>query len=435
MFGRLIPEGQPSRLNLSTVRARFEAQQKSGEPLNTDALDRALLLADDLPGVTVAGALHPGAREGETDLVVKLADEPPFIGEVAADNTGSRATGEERLSANLGVNSPLGIGDQLAANLIHARGSDYARLAWSLPVGSDGWRIGANASRLDYKLVVPEFTAIKGEGDSTTIGLEASYPLIRSRLKNLFLSLAVDRKDFDNRTAIGTTSRYRIDVASLGLIGNLFDQWGGGGANSASLSLTQGRVDLGHLDAGENPALDGGFTKLRYSASRQQVVTPDVSVYGSFSGQETRDNLDSSEQFYLGGANGVRAYPANEGGGASGQLVNLELRWRLPQGFMLAGLYDWGRITQNADNGVLAANPNTYRLKGHGLALAWAARSESKGHLGTARRRQLQPHRQRPRPGRLAGQEPLVAHRRSTVLSRSVHDGKSRFRLPERARS
>lgn len=39
---------------------------------------------------------------------------------------------------------------------------------------------------------------------------------------------------------------------------------------------------------------------------------------------------------------------------------------------MLAGLYDWGRITQNADNGVLAANPNTYRLKGHGLALAWA---------------------------------------------------------------
>jgi len=139
VFGGLHHEGpEPTRLKLPYVIDIFEAQQKAGEPLNAEALDRALLLTDDLPGVGATGSLREGAQPHETDLVLKLADEPLTIGEVVFDNTGSRSTGSGRLSANLNLNSPFSLGDLFTANAIHTQGSDYLRLSATLPVGPNG---------------------------------------------------------------------------------------------------------------------------------------------------------------------------------------------------------------------------------------------------------------------------------------------------------
>ena len=77
VFGGTQLEGpEASRLQLSQIQNLFDAQQKEGDLLNAEALDRALLLADDLPGVAVAGALREGKEKSETELVLKLADEP-----------------------------------------------------------------------------------------------------------------------------------------------------------------------------------------------------------------------------------------------------------------------------------------------------------------------------------------------------------------------
>jgi len=364
VFGGTQIEGQAQRMTASQILRGVDAQQAQGQALNADALDRALLLADDLPGVAVSGALRAGKGEGETDLVLKLVDEALLIGNASLDNTGARSTGQERLAANLNLNSPFGIGDQVSANLILSRGSDYVRLGYSVPIGAQGWRVGANASRLAYELVGSDFSALQAEGTSTSVGVEASYPLIRSRLKNLYLLLNVDRKNFDNEALGITSSDYDINNISIGLNGNLFDNLGGGGANSASLVLVNGKVDLGTLEIRENPAVDGGFSKFRYGFSRQQVITDQISLLAALTGQETSDDLDSSEKFYLGGAYGVRAYPTNEASGGSGILANIELRWRLPQGVTLSGFYDHGRVRN--DDG----SPS-YSLKGAGLAAAW----------------------------------------------------------------
>jgi hemolysin activation/secretion protein len=347
-----------------------------GALLNADALDRALLQADDLPGVAVSGSLREGTQPGQTDLVLKLADEPLIVGEVNLDNTGARSTGANRLSANLNFNSPFQIGDLLGANLIHTEGSDYVRLAGTLPAGTTGWRIGANASTMNYKLVGSDFSALDAKGSSSTTGLEASYPLIRSRLKNLFFSTTLDHKTYDNQANAATTTRYGVNSLSLGLSGNLFDKLGGGGANSASLTYSSGQLDLGGspnqaADAASTQA-DGAFSKLRYSASRQQVISDDISFFAALSGQWASKNLDSSEKFYLGGSNGVRAYPSSEASGTVGQLLNLELRYRLPQGLNLTAFYDIGAVTVNANNSFAGAPAlNDYNLKGAGLALAW----------------------------------------------------------------
>lgn len=380
VFGAVHVEGQPSHIDPAIVEAYVAARQEAGAPLSTEALDRGLLLANDLPGVAVTGTLRSGTAEGETDIVVMMEDAPRVAGDVVLDNAGARATGNERLTARAALASPSGIGDYLGASLSHSEGIDYLHLSYTLPVGNNGWRLGANASYLDYRLVSPEFSAIDGKGNSTSIGLEGGYPLIRSRLKNLFFRLTYDRKRYKNKVNNTTTNNYDVDNATVSLVGNRFDSLLGGGANTASLSLTRGRVDLG---GSPNRAADaatvrthGSFTKLRYAVSRQQVITPDLSLYGALSGQWSSKNLDSSEKFYLGGAYGVRAYPTNEGAGSTGHMANLELRWTLPKNFSVSAFYDWGRISQNVDNDFAgAATPNSYELKGHGLSLSWLGNS------------------------------------------------------------
>lgn len=362
--GASLEGAEPTRLKFSQVLSIFAAQQRTGQPVNADALDRALLLADDLPGVAVVGTLREGQNDAETGLALKMSDEPAFSGEVSVDNTGARSTGSERINANVLVNSPLGLGDLVSANLAHTSGSDYVRVGYSLPVGQDGLRVGVSASGLSYKIVSPEFAALDGRGRSSSQGLDAIYPLIRSRSRNLYLNANLDSKDFVNESNASVQSDYASTALSLGLSGNLFDSVGGGGANSASVALVAGNLALGSPQAGENPALEGSFSKLRYAVSRQQVLLrDDLSLYATLSGQQSGGKLDSSEKLSLGGASGVRAYPSGEGSGSSGQLAALELRWRLPQGFNLVGFYDWGSVSD--------PDSPSYSLKGVGLGLTW----------------------------------------------------------------
>ncbi|WP_018410024.1 ShlB/FhaC/HecB family hemolysin secretion/activation protein [Methyloversatilis thermotolerans] len=391
-FGKVQVEGaEPTRLKLDYALSSLESRQKKGEPLNAEALERAILLVDDLPGVAASGALRAGAGEGETDLVLKLTDEPLVIGDVGIDNAGMRSTGRERIAASVGIASPFGIGDLVSIHAIHSQGLDYARVGYSVPIGHDGLRLGVNGSTLHYSLVSPEFSALNARGKSSTLGLDATYPLIRSRRQNLYLVMNYDQKTFENTSDGAISSRYGARSGTVGLSGNLFDGLGGGGANSATLLFTHGDLDL---DGSPNRAADatttrtaGRYEKLRYTLARQQSLTPTLSFLAMLSGQEASKNLDSSEKFYLGGLNGVRAYPLNEGGGAEGKVVNLELRWKLNEAFLLSGFYDWGHVTVNRNNRFTgAAAVNSFSLRGAGLALGWQSSQGLNLRLTWARR-------------------------------------------------
>jgi hemolysin activation/secretion protein len=229
---------------------------------------------------------------------------------------------------------------------------------------------------MEYKLVTSDFDALDAKGSSGSNGLEASYPIVRSRLKNLYLNLNYDGKAFDNQSGGAITTRYKVDASTIALSGNLFDNWAGGGANAASLRYVDGDVDLGGSPnlAGDASTTQthGHFSKLAWSLSRQQALSADLAFFAQWSGQTASKNLDSSEKFYLGGSNGVRAYPSNEGSGSEGQLLTLELRWQLSGGFTISSFYDYGQVMVNRDNGFVgAAKLNDFSLKGAGLALAW----------------------------------------------------------------
>lgn len=377
VFGQTQISGTPATLvSQEAVLRIFRRQQESGQFLNINNVDRALLLADDLPGITVSGALAQGAQAGQTDLVLQLADEPRLTTSMTADNTGAVSTGTNRLLALLNLNSPTSSGDAFNLTAMRSSGSGYARVAYGLPLGSDGWRVGVNASRLDYRLISAAYKDLNASGNSTTTGLELSYPWVRSRSFNLNTSLNADKKAYDNVSGGATTSAYKNIPVSLVLSGSSFDSVGQGGANAFSLGLTSGRLNLNGSPTEASDATTtqaaGMYKKIRYSLSRQQQLSTNVSLYTALSGQQANKNLDSSEKFYLGGSSGVRAYPSSEAGGTLGQMLNLELRWQLPDGWSVTGLYDYGRISVNKQNNFSGAPPlNTYALKGSGLAVGW----------------------------------------------------------------
>jgi hemolysin activation/secretion protein len=378
-FGSVHVNGHSKRISTGRLTDMVQDVQHPDTPVNADALDRALLLINDLPGVSVAGRLAEGAQRTQTDLLLDVKDHDFLTGQVSVDNYGERFTGAARISAQCSLNSPFGIGDRADGMLLESQGSNFASLAYSLPVGDRGWRVGVNASYLSYRIITGEFTLLDAHGSAINAGIDTSYPLIRTRLSNLYFSVDLVDKRFYNASDDATTSQYWLRAASASLYGNLFDAIGAGGSNTASLTFEQGLLDLAGSpnETADAMATDaaGAFHKLSFALSRLQALTKSLGLYVSASGQVTDRNLDSSEKLYLGGSNGVRAYPVNEGGGSDGLMLNFEARARLPMGFAATGFFDWGDVRVNERNDIAgSASPNTIELKGAGVSASWVAR-------------------------------------------------------------
>lgn len=395
--GRLrLEAGEPALPAALTerVRAMLELALPADAPLSLPALERALLLADELPGVRLQGSLVAGAQEGSTDLLVTLRRDDAFRGQVGLDNGGSRATGAARANAQLQWLSPLGLGEQFGLGASASAGSQYLSLSASAPLpgapGLRGWRMNANASALRYQVRdrYNTSTGLAPRGDSDTLGLGLQLPLVRTAVASWQLTTGLVQtrlhNEDDNLVAgrRDTTSRARTRALQLGISGYQYDRWAGGGATSAGAMFTQGRLSLdgspaSHIQAdAATAATAGSFSKLRWNASRLQQLLPGTALLGAVSGQFASANLDASEKFYLGGPYGVRAYPNGEAGGSTGTLLTLELRQDIASAWQASAFYDRGdvglyqRNRQAASGNPLVAR-NRVTLEGAGLALAW----------------------------------------------------------------
>lgn len=345
---------------------------KSGSTLQAQPVDRALLLLSDTPGVGGARAtLQPGASVGTSDLIVELAPSAPYTANVELDNYGNRYTGEYRVDGTLALNSPLKIGDQLS---LHALTSDqsmsYARIAYQIPVGGSGLRVGVAYSDVRYWLG-KEFVALKSHGTATSGSVFAVYPFIRSQASNLSGTLTWEDKKLGDRTdAPVTTSDKHVQLANFGLAGNHQDALGGAGFTAFDLSLVSGRLNMDavSLAADELTARsNGAFTRLAYNFNRLQRLTDSNTLSVALSGQQAGKNLNSSEKFSLGGIYGVRAYPQGEASGDQGWLANLELRHSFKDTLQGVLFYDAGAVTTNRNQ--FAAGANTRNISGAGMGV------------------------------------------------------------------
>jgi hemolysin activation/secretion protein len=382
-FARAVIEPEPHpRIPPTLAVDVVETAQPKGQVVNLEALDRATLLLSELPGVSAQMSLRPGEKEGETEAVIRLGDAPGTEGSLVFDNSVVSATGATRSIGQLNRHGALGRAETVSLIWMHTEGSEYLKVGYSEPWGSAGKRVGFNLSGSQYQLIAPQYASLNPSGPSNSIGLDLSVPWLRSRAANASMQWGYEHKNFRNDTTAGLVSEYKIDLFSATAQGQRSDAWMGGGDWAGSVQTLLGHVDL---RGSPNQGMDalttqtaGAYAKLRTMASRVQRLNPRQSLVATWQAQLASKNLDGSEKFFMGGSQGVRAYPTNEGGGSQGQSLNLEWQHLLTPGtqrLTLSAFYDIATIDVNKFNDFTGgASLNTYALQGGGLWLGgpWA---------------------------------------------------------------
>lgn len=366
-----------SRIDDAKAEKYIDAQVQKGQNLKNDSIDRALLLLADTPGVGGARAtLRPGQSVGTSELVVDLDQAKPYSGYISVDNHGNRYTGEYRLDSAVAFNGLVGQGDQLA---LRALGSNenlaYGRIGYSVPIGYNGLRVGASYASNWYELG-QEFSALNARGRAEISSLYVTYPFIRTLKGSLYSSASLEHKRLKDRTGTPySASDRKVQLASVGLSGNYYDSFAGGGVTSMETSLAGGELSMDATSLAIDSATaksDGGFGRVTYSLNRLQRVTDKNTLYAGVWGQQANKNLNSSEEISLGGANAVRAYPQGESNGDEGWVSTVELRHDLPTtkfapALQAVAFYDIGSIAVNHED--YNADKNSRTISGAGLGL------------------------------------------------------------------
>lgn len=406
-----VDESAGARISGSRIVNTVTARQDLGAPLNLKDMERALSILNDTPGIAVTTAMAAGTTPETTDLIVQVQSKRWWGLNASADNFGARSTGYARLSVNGSADSPLGIGDQLSLNYVGSLGTQFGRVGYTLPVGYDGLRFGLNYSALSYRTIESFGFPVKQFGTAQIAEAIVSYPLLLSATGNINTTLTYDRKRYYNASenisgapldninspnaqsgVIVQTGDKWLNVGTWALNGNHFDNYFGGGAFYWGSNLSVGYLDLTSSPAvavatdqsGLNAA--GNYTKYSGSLSRLQRLTDFTQLWLSWQGQLASKNLDSSEDFSLGGPQGVRAYPNYEAQGDQGWLGTLEGRRSFGDNWQGTAFFDAGRIMVNRFPWQGSTNPNMYNLYGAGLGINYTLPGQMVGKAMVAHR-------------------------------------------------
>ncbi|NMF85008.1 ShlB/FhaC/HecB family hemolysin secretion/activation protein [Nodosilinea sp. P-1105] len=322
---------------------RYARRLEGDAPLNSDPLERYLLLINDLAGVTLKSTLGPGSVTGATRLVLSPTY-APVNATLGINNRGSNTTGPLRVQGGVFLNSLLGEGEllSLTGTITPQNFSQLGSLAAGVryPVGDDGLQLGATFS---YTTVEPggELQAFGVDGESYSAELAAIYPLQRSRQQNLSLWGSLEaissttQSTFTGAPAI--LSQDRLRVARVGLQGDRQDASG----------LTLGRLVLSQGLGGSSGAPDRplsraqgstGFTSLKAEVTRRQQLPAGFALEAGAIGQVATTSLLVPEQFGLGGSRYGRAFVPSQLLGDAGYGLRLELQ--RPISYTVAGLGD-----------------------------------------------------------------------------------------------
>ncbi len=342
--------------DIGPVRARVQAyleRLKGRRPLRQEELERYLLLATDIPGVQAYGVLQRGHSEpGAAELVVK-ATRKPFEGLALVNNRGSKYTGPVRGAISLQENAATRLGEHVGVYALAAQEWEqgYVQLSYGQPLGDEGVQLLVYGA---YGSSEPGFTLEPLNVDTEILvgNLSVSYPLIRSRQRNLFLEggfqAISSRVDVLGQRFTRDELRILFARATYQSPGPL------DGYLQAGAGIRQGLSWLGASDSDSpdvsRPGGESDGTALTATGSYLLPLGSRLALNLDASGQYGFRKLLSDEEFRLGGEACGRGYDPSELAGDSGLCLSSELRYRRPtdfgpiRGYEAYGFHDVGAV-------------------------------------------------------------------------------------------
>jgi hemolysin activation/secretion protein len=333
-----------------------------GKPcaLHRDTLERYLLLANDLPGVTASAVIEPSPdTSGAADLFVTITQKS-YDASARVDNRSSPYIGPTTGQLAGSLNN---LTDRYERSTIRVVGAAPLSELWlinvneEIPLNSEGLRlaVGGTHSR-SHPGDALRSSNLVSYGDSASLAL--AYPWLRTRAENLMF-----RGDFTVRNALtyesdAETFDDHTRVLTAGATYDLADRWLG--VNFVDAAVGQGVDILGatkrNAPRTSHTGADPNFTKFTGELSRLQQIADQWNLLIAATGQYATSKLLASEQFAFGGERYGRGFDPSEILGDRGIAGKVELQYtpsRLPailgigdilRTVQFYGFYDIGRV-------------------------------------------------------------------------------------------
>jgi hemolysin activation/secretion protein len=350
--------------------AAYGAKLSRSQPLTAGALERYLLLMNDLPGVSARALMQPSITPGAADLVVVI-ERKLYDGLVGIDNRGNRFIGPYQATGAFNLNDLIGRNDRTGLRIINTvplRDLHYGELSHEEPIGDEGTKLAIGGFYTESR---PGASLQGLHNKDYSIWAQATHPFIRSRTENLMVRARVEVSSFDGELGPTLVSDDDLRVLRLQVAYDRADTLWLTAANQAAVELSQGIDAFGARTLNARPGTDPSFTKVAASVSREQPLFDRFSMLVASAGQYSQDILPVSELFGFGGAQFGRGYDFSEIVGDSGFAAKAELRYteavnggRL-QAWQAYTFFDAGVVWNNA--AFVAAKRQTATSTGVGL--------------------------------------------------------------------
>jgi hemolysin activation/secretion protein len=356
---------------------RFLDHLVGEKPLQAKTLERWLLLASDIPGLTVRSTLDPSTDEPGALTLVARVSRKAVSGYLAGDNRAATFAGPSEGVAIMSLDSFSEFGERTQLSFYGAPGPNiFGQASEEFFVGGSGLKLkiyaGAGPAYPNGALAAIGYQTMTKE-----FGGQFSYPVIRVRQQTLNLTLAFDAIETNtdnNLSTNGSEARASYDSLRIFRLGTdyaLFDTLLGdtrGANNQASILVSQGIIGLGSGrddDTTTPPPRLGekvDFTKVSGQFSRTQTLfspyeEATVALREAVGWQATGDILPPVEKYYLGGPHFNRGYYYGQVAGDKALTVSTELQLNTPLPLpakipatlnaQFYTFYDWGEAWQN----------------------------------------------------------------------------------------
>lgn len=354
---------------------------QSGQVIEAPLLQQQLMILGSLNGINTRNVMSAGRYLGTSDLTIYVEDAKKVAAYVGMDNFGNEYTREWRLNAGASAFNILGLGDELAVNMMSSIDLNFARLSYEAMLNGSGTRLGASYSYLDYDLI-KEYKDLDAVGTAQQASVWVSQPVLLNNQTEVVLAAQYDFKRLEDDIRVADLYRHRdIHVGKIRLDVAQRDDFAGGGLTKFSVSS-----DFGYVNYKNNAAkssdlatanTQGGFRTAALNVSRlQNLGGSSTQLYTELRAQYSPDNLDTAQQFTVGGVSGIAGYQNSVLSGSAGYYALAELKQNLHHSnnhLISAKIYiDTAKIKRQATTWKGLSGNNQEQIHSAGLGLNWS---------------------------------------------------------------
>src|SRR5215471_2125267 len=262
----------------------YEQKILADRPANVRTIERYLLLAGDLPGLKFSTSLKASEKNPNAATLLVETTYKPVEAAARIDNRGTPSRGPLQYMGSVTANNFLGVHDAFNftyAGVVPTRELTYVAASYRQVLTAEGLAAFVNVSDGFGKPGTAQLETLNYKTRTIYGDTGISYPLIRSREKNLTLTGLFFASNSSSDALDALLSDDRIRGVRFKADADMADDWRG--INQFNVTVSQGFNGLGSTPNGSLLASpfngQADFTKIEGTASRTQSLFGPISMY------------------------------------------------------------------------------------------------------------------------------------------------------------